>query len=242
MAQVDTAADIAVVIPVHDDTPALALLLMTVEAWPMAPAELIVVAESDDVTLREACERRGWVFLVTPGTRGRRLDYAARSTNAAVLWFLHADTEPPADGLAAIAAAIASGASGGCFAFRFQGPRTWYKRLLEALIALRIRCGGVAYGDQGLFVSRGAYRDSGGFADQALFEEVGLVQALRSRGRFRALAEPIGVATRRWERDGWLRRTVQNRWLALRYALGTPPAELALAYRRGPRHGNVTRL
>ena len=38
----------------------------------------------------------------------------------------------------------------------------------------------------------------------------------------------------RWERDGWITRTVQNRWLALRYALGASPERLAAAYARRP--------
>jgi hypothetical protein len=44
------------------------------------------------------------------------------------------------------------------------------------------------------------------------------------------LPERIGVSTRRWERDGWIARTVQNRWLALRYAAGASPDRLAAAY------------
>jgi len=38
------------------------------------------------------------------------------------------------------------------------------------------------------------------------------------------------VATRRWERDGWLRRSLHNRWLALRFALGGRPEVLAARY------------
>ncbi|HET7131675.1 MAG TPA: hypothetical protein VFJ95_05470, partial [Gammaproteobacteria bacterium] len=54
---------------------------------------------------------------------------------------------------------------------------------------------------------------------------------LRARGTFRVLPMAIAVATRRWERDGWLERTVHNRWLALRFALGERPEALAARYR-----------
>jgi hypothetical protein len=40
----------------------------------------------------------------------------------------------------------------------------------------------------------------------------------------------IGVSPRRWERDGWIRRTVGNRLLALGHALGIPPHRLARRY------------
>jgi hypothetical protein len=132
--------------------------------------------------------------------------------------------------LAVIAAAVRDGAESGCFRFAFQGLPTWYKRVLAWLVGLRIRCGGVAYGDQGIFVRRDLYLALGGFAAWPLFEEVGLVRRLRARGTFRVLPRAIAVATRRWERDGWLRRTLHNRWLALRFALGERPEALAERY------------
>ncbi len=71
----------------------------------------------------------------------------------------------------------------------------------------------------------------GGFAEWPLFEEVRLVRRLRARGTFRVLPRALAVATRRWERDGWLKRTLHNRWLALRFALGGRPEALAASYR-----------
>jgi hypothetical protein len=137
----------------------------------------------------------------------------------------------PNDALALIAAAVRDGAESGCFRFAFQGPPAWYKSALARLVALRIRCGGMVYGDQGIFARRDVYAKAGGFAAWPLFEEVRLVRRLRARGTFRVLDCAIGVATRRWERDGWLKRTLENRWLALRFALGGRPETLAARYR-----------
>jgi hypothetical protein len=94
-----------------------------------------------------------------------------------------------------------------------------------------VRCGGIAYGDQALFCTRGAYESSGGFSHDPLFEEVQLVKGIRRYGKFRMLDVAVRVATRRWERDGWLKRTVHNRWLALCHFSGVPPTRLAAAYR-----------
>ena len=148
-----------------------------------------------------------------------------------MLWFVHADAQLPHDALTVIAAAVRGGAESGCFRFAFQGPTTSYKRLLAQLVALRIRCGGMVYGDQGIFARRDVYHELGGFAEWPLFEEVGLVRRLRARGTFRVLPRALAVATRRWERDGWLGRTLHNRWLALRFALGARPEALAASYR-----------
>ena len=126
---------------------------------------------------------------------------------------------------------------GGYLRFRFQGAPTIGKRLLAAAINLRSRIG-VPYGDQGLFATREAYAQTGGFPHQPLFEEVAVVKSLRRQGPFVALPLPIGVDPRRWERDGWLKRTLRNRWLALRYACGARPIQLAASYQRQERsHG-----
>jgi hypothetical protein len=52
----------------------------------------------------------------------------------------------------------------------------------------------------------------------------------KQSGRFAALKLPIIVSPRRWERDGFVRRTLQNRSLALGYTLGIPSSRLARWY------------
>ena len=224
-----TATGIAVVVPVLGDEAELARLLPLLR--PQRPAEILVVSGRADERAAALCREHACTYLEAAENRGVRLDAGARAAAAPALWFLHADAAPPADALRAIDAALASGAESGCFRFAFQGPATWYKRLLAFLVALRIRCGGMVYGDQGVFVRRDVYLECGGFAPQPLFEEARLVKRLRARGTFRVLPQALGVATRRWERDGWWRRTLHNRWLAIRFALGGSPEALAASYR-----------
>jgi rSAM/selenodomain-associated transferase 2 len=223
-------ASIAVVIPVLGDRAELARLLPLVQS--QQPQEIVVVSGSADVHAAALCRGHDCAYLETAANRGAQLDAGARAATAPVLWFLHADAAPPADALRAIEAAVQTGAESGCFRFAFQGPATWYKRLLESLVALRVRCGGMVYGDQGVFVRRDVYIECGGFEPQPLFEEVRLVRRLRARGTFVVLPQALGVATRRWERDGWWRRTLRNRWLAFRFMLGARPEALAASYRR----------
>lgn len=224
--------DVAIVVPVHDDTAALETLQERIDAWAARPRERIVVATSADDELARICTRHGCKLMSAPANRGAQLDAGARAARASTLWFLHADAAPPDDALTAIAAAVAAGAESGCFRFSFQGPACRRKRVLAMLVNLRIRLGGMAYGDQGLFATRGAYAACGGFAHQPLFEEVGLVKRLRRRGTFVRLSQALAVSARRWERDGWWARTCQNRWLALCYMLGVPVERLARIYGR----------
>jgi hypothetical protein len=44
---------------------------------------------------------------------------------------------------------------------------------------------------------------------------------------------PALTSARRWERDGWLRRTVDNAMLVALFLAGHPPERLARRYYRG---------
>jgi rSAM/selenodomain-associated transferase 2 len=225
--------DVSIVIPTLGDDAPLARLLSDIRAWPRPPREIIVADGAASATAQAECARHAALWLACAPGRGLQLAHGAARASGSVLWFVHADARPHPESLAAIVAAICAGAAGGCFRFRFDGQPTWIKPLIERCVAWRSRYG-VPYGDQGLFATRAAFDACGGFAPAPLFEEVPLVRGLRRYGRFELLALPILVSDRRWQRDGWLRRTLNNRLLAAGYALGLSPALLARWY--GPGH------
>lgn len=221
---------VAVIVPVLGDSATLAQLLPALRALQPQPAEILVADGAGSSECRALCARHGANHLATRAGRGHQQHAAASRARSATLWFVHADAEVPREAIAVIEAAVAAGAVGGCFSFRFSGPPAWHKRALAAVINLRARVG-VPYGDQGIFARADAYAHAGGFPDVPLFEEVPLVKALRHAGRFAMLDTALGVSPRRWERDGWLRRTLENRLLALGYIAGVSPARLARRYR-----------
>ena len=224
---------VSVVIPVLGDHLALGQLLDRIGDMSVQPVEIIVVDGSDDRACAAVCARHRCVRLRTRPGRGHQLHAGAMRSAGEVLLFLHADAAPSPDMIERLCEAVTAGAIGGYFQFRFTGAAAWYKSLLATLINLRCRFG-IPYGDQGLFITRSTYMQTGGFADVPLFEEVQLVRAARKAGRFSQVNTPIGVSPRRWERDGWLRRTLHNRLLAVGFMLGVSPARLAQSYAGRP--------
>jgi rSAM/selenodomain-associated transferase 2 len=221
---------VSVIIPVLDDNAELARQLLDLRALDPPPADIVVADGAGDPHCRALCEAAGALYLACPPGRGAQLRAGAEAAQGTVLWFLHADAHVPRAAVAIITAAVAAGAIGGCFRFAFTGARALHKAALAWLINQRAAIG-VPYGDQGLFATRAGYARAGGFAAAALFEEVPLVRGLRRCGRFVTLDATLGVSPRRWERDGWLRRSLANRLLALAYMAGVPPARLARRYR-----------
>jgi rSAM/selenodomain-associated transferase 2 len=224
-----TGPSVSVIIPVVADNEALTRLLNRLHGLEHLPDEIVVVDGGASSGCRSLARRFSCIYVSARRGRGHQLHAGALRASGDILWFLHADATPPDNALALIRAQHTASSSGGYFGFRFTGVDTWYKSALAQLINLRARFG-TPYGDQGLFATRTAYDAAGGFADVPLFEEVALVRALRRQGSFACMPAQMGVSPRRWERDGWIRRTVGNRLLAFGHALGVPSHRLARRY------------
>jgi len=226
---IDTAATITAIIPVLGETGELQRLLELLRNLSDPVDEIIVVDGLRHDDCRNLCKRYGCDWLPTRCGRGHQLHAGALQASSDILWFVHADAAPGRTAATDIRRHIASGCDGGYFRFRFSGTTNAAKRALAAMINLRTTIG-IPYGDQGLFATRSAYMEAGGFPDQPLFEEVRLVRNLRRRRRFLPVAATIGVSQRRWQRDGWVRRSCENRLLAAAYTVGISPQTLARRY------------
>ena len=220
---------ISVVIPVYGEAQELDRLLSQLSDLSPPIDEILVVDGAAISTCRDTCAKHDVSYYQAKANRGAQMHFGSTLARSNILWFLHVDATPPVDAALSIREHVAFGHSGGYFKFAFGGKRRWYKQLLAAAINLRTRLG-TPYSDQGIFVRQQAYCAAGGFAPEPLFEEVLLVRNLRRMETFTQMTSSIDVATQRWERDGWLRRSLRNRMLTLRYMLGADPIELAKSY------------
>ncbi len=216
---------VSIIIPVWQDNPALAGLLENLQQLDPAAAEVIVVDANGDAECQALCQQYQVRWIPSSACRGLQLDTGALAAAGDVLWFVHADSLIHPAAIAEISECMASEAIGGYFRFGFSGVNNWRLRTFALLTNWRTRMG-VPYGDQGIFMSAAAYRQAGGFPHQPLFEEVRLVKRLRRLGRFQMLQQTLATSPRRWRRDGWWRRTLINRGLALAYVLGVPAGRL----------------
>ena len=223
-------APVSIIIPCYHDEDALEALLERLGELSREPLDIIVVDGAASAGCAAIAGSHGARYLSDPSHRGARLAAGAGEATAPVLWFLHADALVPDSALPAIGAALEAGAAGGYFRFAFAGAPSFTKKFLAAMVNLRCRFG-IPYGDQGIFMTAEAYEKAGGHASLPLFEEVALVRNARRTGAFRPLDVTLPVNTRRWERDGYWRRTLINRLMALGFSLGISAERLARWYR-----------
>jgi len=223
---------VGVVIPARNDHLELARLIEHLQQ--LTIDNIVVVDSTFDPLTAQRCRKHGVQYTHGGTSRGERMDIGAKLIEDDIIWFLHADARPDKSAADEIRLHIKRGHSGGWFRFRFDSTPHPLKKALEVCINWRAKHG-IPYGDQGLFVRRKTYKKTCGISHQPLFEEVQLVKELRKRNRlgmpFKALDMTLGVSDRRWQADGWIKRTLHNRWLALQYIFGADPDDLAAKYR-----------
>jgi rSAM/selenodomain-associated transferase 2 len=231
----DEETPITVVIPVLNDTAALASLLPELSADPAL--EIIVVNGSDanDPALDVLHERHSGVRWMrsAPG-RGAQMNHGARHAHGRWLVFLHSDTRLGvcwSDALRRLDGQ--SRIVGGSFRFALDSPARW-ARWIEWGVRARVRLFDLAYGDQALFARRTVFDELGGYRELPLMEDVDFIRRLRRHGHLEHVDVPALTSARRWERDGWIRRTVDNALLVMLFFAGCPPESLARRYRRPP--------
>lgn len=174
--------------------------------------------------------REGALVVETEANRGKQMNAGARAASGEVLWFLHADARPHRASLRAIEAACKMGKLGGSFRLKFQG-RGLAPRVFEIVAWFQARIG-IVYGDSGLWATRAAFEQLGGFRAWPLFEDYEFARRLwklGARRRFYVSRLPIYASARRFQKWPW--RTL-GLWLRLQFLfwLGVSPARLARVY------------
>jgi rSAM/selenodomain-associated transferase 2 len=229
---------VSLIVPVRNDTPALKTLLTQLTAEPVDTGELaayeVIVsyaAPQDDELMRLRARHSNITWVDAPPGRGSQLNSGAALATGTWLWFVHADSRLPSGWLDAFRnlEADPNAVVGGAFRFCLDSP-AWQARLLERAVAWRVRWFDLPYGDQGIFVRRDVFTALGGFASIPLMEDVELIRRLKGSGRLRHLRLSLTTSARRWEEEGWWRRSARNLVTLARYGAGVSPEKLASRY------------
>jgi hypothetical protein len=194
--------------------------------------EILIANRADCPETASAFEAIGARIVGGEGSRGLRLDRAARQTRGETLFFVHSDSCPPDNALFLIAGALAAGAAAGAFSLAYEDATpslswiAWWANL-------RSRRLGLPFGDQSLFCRRDAYEESGGFRDLPVCDDVDIVRRLKRVGRLVILPEKSVTSPRRYRENGSLRQVLRNWRVLAGYFAGVAPEKLERWYNRG---------
>ncbi|MEY8876972.1 MAG: TIGR04283 family arsenosugar biosynthesis glycosyltransferase [Leptothrix sp. (in: b-proteobacteria)] len=228
------APTLSIILPVLNEAAGIADTLRALAPLRAAGHEVIVADGGSHDGTPARCEGLADAVIAAPRGRARQMNAGAAVARGAVLLFLHADTQLPAQADQLVLAAVGGGTAGqplwGRFDVRIAGRSAWFP-VIATLMNTRSRLSGIATGDQALFVRREVFAALGGFADQPLMEDIELSHRLRRVSAPACLRARVVTSGRRWEAHGvW--RTIVLMWrLRLRYWLGASPEVLVRLYR-----------
>jgi len=195
--------------------------------------EVIIADGGSHDETRMIADAVGAQFVRAPKGRGPQLAAGARAARGDWLLFLHADTVLEHDWhreAQRFIDEVARGSQSRAAAFRFAlDDRGARPRYLEAVVSLRCALFRLPYGDQGLLIARKHYDRLGGFRELPLMEDVDLVRRIGRRDLCFLRSRAVTSAAR-YQRDGYLRRTLRNLSCLTLYYLRVPPRYIIKLY------------
>jgi rSAM/selenodomain-associated transferase 2 len=221
--------NVSVIIPALNEAASIACAARS--AWKAGADEVIVVDggsvdETISVAKAEGCE----LVVSAPGRAIQQNAGAARAVGDVVL-FLHADNHLSPTAIAQACDLLKDRIiEFGAYRQQIDAGGLAY-RLLERGNAWRVRCRGLPYGDQAIFMRRTFFESLGGFPEVKLMEDLLMMKKARRISWPRLLDGPVHIDARRWQRHGIIRQTLRNWTLLTAYQLGCSPDSLARYYR-----------
>ena len=221
---------LSIIIPTLNEEKNLGRLLSHLKKSIAGSDEIIVCdGGSDDQTAAIASDHG---LTVAHSSRGRsiQMNHGASKASNEILYFLHADTLPPADFKRQIGESINLGYSLGRFRTRFESASLLLK--LNAFLTRFdwfICCGG----DQSLFITKKIFESVSGFDENLLLmEDYDIVKRARKMSKYRILPASILISARKYETNGWLKVQLAHYKIFRMYQAGVSQEKIFLRYKQ----------
>ncbi len=221
---------ISIIMPTLNEADSIEQTLVTVRALNLSAQVIVIDGGSTDNT-RELAGGLAHQVLRSECGRARQMNAGAAAASGDYLLFLHADTELTVHAATQLQSALEQQPTWGRFDVRISGDHRMLA-IIAFMMNWRSRITGIATGDQAIFVRREVFESMGGYADQALMEDIEISRQLLKQSRPVCLKGPVITSGRRWQNHGvW--PTIVLMWrLRWRYWRGASPEQLARDYRR----------
>lgn len=219
---------ITMILPIYNESKTIGRMLTQLERLPGDWEILFADGGSRDDTLIQIGNR--FRVLHAPKGRANQMNFAAGKATSDVIWFVHCDSQLPADAHAQIENAVKNGAKWGCFhiGFDYDGPFMGCNTYLSNRRARK----GIAFGDQGIWIRRELFEEMGGFPDLPIMEDYEFSRQMNAAGiPICQLPGRIITSGRRYEKCFPLITMWQMFYLRCLYRRGVDIQEIARRYK-----------
>lgn len=223
---------VSVIIPTYNEAAHVGCLVEHLLRYrnPYISEILVIDGDSQDDTVTIAAEAGARVHQVSCKGRAVQMNAGARMAKGDVLYFVHADTLPPASYAQDIAQAIQQGYRIGCFRARFDSNKVLLKINSYCTRFKRLMCRG---GDQTLFIQKSFFEALNGYDEYYIvMEEYDLIRRACEQDKFKIMTSEVRVSARKYDRNSYLQVNFANLIVFTMFQLGFTPSKLKRTYQK----------
>lgn len=223
---------ISIIIPTYNEAEHIMQTICKTHSANGHHAIEIIVADGGSSDDTVAIARKCGATTIISDRKGRavQMNKGASAASGEILYFLHADTIPPAAFTTHIIDAHGKGAIGGCFRLAFDYEH-WF--LKANCWFTRFNINAVRFGDQSLFVTKDVFQKAGGFREDLLMmEDQEIISRIKNHGKFKVMDGTVVTSARKYLDNGVYRMQAIFFRIWLLYYLGYSQQALLRLHRR----------
>jgi len=222
---------ISVIVPAQNEQDSIVKVIARIKSTARTNAvmQIIVAVNGTDATTERA-RKSGALVAKVGNLRSVALNGGQKLATGDILYFLHADSLPPAGWDAQIIDAYKNGYHAGTFRLRFDIDHALL-RLLAWFTQFSWKF--IRFGDQSLFVGRNEFIKAGKFNESMqIMEDREIIDRITRHSKFIVLPQYLVTSARKYRRYGYWRLHTIYVLVNIYYYLKFPQAKIVALQRR----------
>lgn len=224
---------ITVIIPTYNEAEVIEQTLEKIKTHDLQGyISEIIIADGGSADGTQILSLQKSCILVNCKQKGRaaQMNEGAAFAKNNILFFLHADSWPPEYFSNQILEAREKGFAGGCFRLKFDYNH-WFLKLNAWFTRFNIN--NFRFGDQGLFIGKTDFFNSGGFkVDHIVMEDQEFIKRFQKKNNFIVLPASVCTSARKYLENGVFKTQGVFFLIYFMYYLGYSQASMVKTYKR----------
>ena len=174
---------------------------------------------------------KNYIVVNSPKGRANQMNYGSKKANGNAFFFLHCDSLIEEDVILKIQEELNKGYNLGCLKLKFDNKIIWMK-ICGYMSNLRVKLRKIAFGDQGIFITKELFEEIGGIPNLPIMEDFEFSLRLkRKKYYFKQIDSYIITSSRRFMDKGIFKTMAQMQKLQFQYLCGRDVNEINKEYR-----------